>query len=228
MKKLISIITPCFNEEENVRDVYQQVKNVFDRLKGYAYEHIFIDNASTDRTVQILKDIAGKDYNVKIIVNSRNFGIARSPYYALLQSKGDAAIVVMADLQDPPHLIKDLIDRWEAGYKIVLAIKGNSEESRLMFNIRKLYYFIYNKLSNIHITTNYCGFGLYDKQIIDILRKFDDPYPDLRSLLGEMGFERASFTYTQPVRKGGGLARTISINYLIRPCWESPVIRRCL
>lgn len=203
MKKLISIVTPCFNEEENVQDVYQKVKEVFDGIKNYTYEHIFIDNASTDRTVTILKDIAKGDYNVKIIVNSRNFGAVRSPYYALLQSRGEAVIVVMADLQDPPHLIKDLVNRWDEGYKIVLAIKENSEESRLMFNIRKLYYSIYNKLSNVQIVPNYCGFGLYDKQIIDILRNFDDPYPDLRSLLGEMGFARATFTYTQPVRKRG-------------------------
>lgn len=203
MKKLISIVTPCFNEEENVRVVYQQVKEIFEDIKDYAYEHIFIDNASTDQTVRILKEIAKKDFNVKIIVNSRNFGVARSPYYALLQSRGDATIVVMADLQDPPYLIKDLIKKWNEGYKIVLAIKGNSEESRLMFNVRKLYYNIYNKLSNVQIVTNYCGFGLYDKQIIDILRKFDDPYPDLRSLLGEMGFERALLTYVQPQRKKG-------------------------
>jgi len=203
MKKLISIITPCYNEEENVRDIYQQVKAVFDKIGNHAYEHIFIDNASKDRTVEILKNIAGEDHNVKIIVNSRNFGVVRSPYYALLQSRGDASIVVMADLQDPPHLIKDLIDRWEQGYKIVLAIKEGSEESKLMFNIRKLYYKIYNKLSDVQIVTNYCGFGLYDKQIIDILRMLDDPYPDLRSILGEMGFERATFTYMQPVRKKG-------------------------
>ncbi|OPY84485.1 MAG: hypothetical protein A4E71_02643 [Smithella sp. PtaU1.Bin162] len=203
MKKLISIVTPCFNEEENVRDVYQQVKEVFADLKGYAYEHIFIDNASTDGTVQILKDIAQKDLNVKIIVNSRNFGVARSPYYALLQSGGDATIVVMADLQDPPFLIKDLIKKWEEGYKIVLAIKENSKESKMMFNIRKLYYSLYNKLSNVQIVSNYSGFGLYDKQVIAILRKFDDPYPDLRSLLGEIGLERTMISYVQPQRKKG-------------------------
>jgi polyisoprenyl-phosphate glycosyltransferase len=203
MQKLISIVTPCFNEEENVREVYQQVKDIFTQLADYRYEHIFIDNSSTDKTVPILREITKNDFNIKIIINSRNFGIARSPYYALLQSRGDATIVVMADLQDPPYLIKDLIKKWNEGYKIVLAIKENSEESRLMFNVRKLYYNIYNKLSNVQIVTNYCGFGLYDKQIIDILRKFDDPYPDLRSILGEMGFERAILTYIQPQRKKG-------------------------
>ncbi len=203
MKKLISIITPCYNEEDNVMDVYSQVRDVFFNIKDYAYEHIFIDNSSTDRTVEILKGIAKEDYNVKIIVNSRNFGVVRSPYHALLQSRGDAVVVVTADLQDPPYLIKDLIERWERGYKIVLAVKEGSDESKLMFGIRKLYYNVYNKLSDVQIVTNYCGFGLYDKQIIDILRRFDDPYPDLRSLLGEMGFDRSLLTYKQPVRKRG-------------------------
>jgi glycosyltransferase involved in cell wall biosynthesis len=203
MKKLISIVTPCFNEEENVREVYRQVKHVFDTIEGYTYEHIFIDNASTDRTVEILKEIAQTDLRIKIIVNTRNFGIARSPYYALLQTRGDAVIVVMADLQDPPHMIKDFIKKWEAGYRIVLAVKEKTEESRIMSTIRKLYYHIYNKLAEVEIVRNYCGFGLYDRKIIEILREFDDPYPDLRSQLAEMGFERAILTYTQPARKRG-------------------------
>jgi len=203
MQRLISIITPCFNEEENVRDVYQQVKAVFAQITNFRYEHIFIDNSSTDNTVKILKEITKNDLNVKVIINSRNFGAARSPYHALLQSKGDAAIVVMADLQDPPHMIKDLVKKWEEGYKLVLAVKEKSEESSVMFAIRRLYYNIYNKVSNVQILTNYCGFGLYDKVIIDILRKLDDPYPDLRSLLGEIGFERAIITYVQPKRKRG-------------------------
>jgi glycosyltransferase involved in cell wall biosynthesis len=203
MQKIISIITPCFNEEENVMEVYQQVKDIFAQIAGYRYEHIFIDNASTDKTVQILREIAKNDFNIKVIINSRNFGAARSPYHALLQSRGDATIVVMADLQDPPPIIKNLVKKWEEGYKLVLAVKEKSEESSIMFAIRRLYYNTYNKLSNIQIVSNYCGFGLYDKAIIDILRKLDDPYPDLRSLLGEIGFERAILTYVQPKRKRG-------------------------
>jgi polyisoprenyl-phosphate glycosyltransferase len=202
MQKLISIVTPCFNEEENVQEVYQQVKNIFAQIPNYRYEHIFIDNSSTDKTVQILREIAKNDSNIKVIINSRNFGVMNG-YYALLQSAGDAVIQVVADLQDPPPMIKDLIKKWEEGYKIVLAVKNKSEESSVMFAIRKLYYKIYNKVSNIQIVTNYCGFGLYDKAIIDILRKLDDPYPDLRSLIGEIGFERAILTYTQRVRKRG-------------------------
>jgi len=203
MQKIISIVTPCFNEEENVMEVYQQVKDIFAQIAVYRYEHIFIDNSSTDKTVQILREIAKNDFNVKVIINSRNFGAARSPYHALLQSRGDATIVVMADLQDPPPIIKNLVKKWEEGYKLVLAVKEKSEESSIMFAIRRLYYNTYNKLSNIQIVSNYCGFGLYDKAIIDILRKLDDPYPDLRSLLGEIGFERAILTYVQPKRKRG-------------------------
>lgn len=203
MQKLISIVTPCFNEEENVGEVYQQVKDVFGQIPDYRYEHIFIDNSSTDKTVSILREIAKKDFNVKVIINSRNFGAARSPYHALLQSRGDATIVVMADLQDPPPLIKDFVKKWEDGYKMVLAVKVKSEESLIMFTIRKLYYNIYNKVSNIQIVNNYCGFGLYDRAIVDILRNLDDPYPDLRTLLGEIGFERAILTYVQPRRKRG-------------------------
>jgi glycosyltransferase involved in cell wall biosynthesis len=203
MQKLISIVTPCFNEEENVRDVYQQVKDVFAKIPAYRYEHIFIDNASTDKTASILREIAKNDFNVKVIINSRNFGVARSPYHALMQSRGDASIVVMADLQDPPPVIRDLVKKWEKGYKIVFAIKEKSEESSIMFAIRQFYYNLYNKVSNIQIVTNYCGFGLYDKAILDILRKLDDPHPDIRSLLGEIGFEKAFVHYVQPIRKKG-------------------------
>jgi polyisoprenyl-phosphate glycosyltransferase len=202
MQKLVSIVTPCFNEEENVREVYQQVKDVLAQIPDYRYEHIFIDNSSTDKTVPILREIAKNDINVKVIINSRNFGVMNG-YYALLQSSGDAVIQVVADLQDPPPMIKDLINKWEDGYKIVLAVKNKSEESSVMFAIRQLYYKIYNKVSNIQIVTNYCGFGLYDKRIIDILRTLNDPYPDLRSLIGEIGFERAIITYVQPKRKKG-------------------------
>ena len=202
MQKLISIVTPCFNEEENVKEVYQRVKDVFAQIAGYRYEHIFIDNSSTDKTVPILREIAKNDFNVKVIINSRNFGVMNG-YYALLQSAGDAVIQVVADLQDPPSMIKDLIKKWEEGYKIVLAVKNKSEESPVMFAIRQLYYKIYNQVSNIQIVTNYCGFGLYDKTILDILRKLDDPHPDLRSLIGEIGFERAIVNYVQLKRKKG-------------------------
>lgn len=201
--KLISVITPCFNEEENVAEVYRQVREVFATLAGYRYEHIFIDNASEDRTVEILKTIAAKDRNVKIIINSRNFGHIRSPYHALLQSNGDAGIMLVADLQDPPGMIRDFLEKWEEGYKIVLGVKTRSKETPAMFVIRKLYYNLINWLSEIKLNKNSTGFGLYDRKVIEILREMNDCYPYFRGLVSEIGFESAKIEYTQPTRRRG-------------------------
>lgn len=131
--KFISVVTGCYNEEENVRELYCQVKEVFDQMDDYTYEHIFIDNASRDKTVSILKEISLTDPNVKVIVNTRNFGHIRSPYHALMQAKGDAVIAMAADLQDPPAMIVDFLRKWESGYKIVIGVKAKSEESALFF-----------------------------------------------------------------------------------------------
>jgi polyisoprenyl-phosphate glycosyltransferase len=201
--KLITVCSPCYNEEENVETLYNMVKEVFADLKDYHYEHIFIDNASKDNTVQILKNIAKQDPNVKIIVNTRNFGHIRSPYYMLFQGSGDAVVYVASDLQDPPSLIKDFIEKWEEGYKVVMGVKTESEESRLMFAIRKLYYNTINRLSEVELTKNHTGFGLYDRQVIEVLRGIDDPYPYFRGLLSEVGFESAKVTFKQPSRKRG-------------------------
>jgi len=200
---LISIVTPCFNEEDNVEDVYRRVREIVTSLTGYQYEHIFIDNASTDKTVAILKAIARDDHNVKIIVNSRNFGYIRSPYYGLLQAHGDAVIYLVADLQDPPEMVRDFIRKWEEGYKIVLGVKTRSEESAVMFAIRKMFYSFIGKVSEIKLTKNNTGFGLYDKRIIEILREINDPYPYFRGLISEIGFDTAIVEYTQPERKRG-------------------------
>jgi len=201
--KLISIITPCYNEEENVEDVYREVKKVFDSLKGYTYEHIFIDNASKDKTVSILKDIAKDDKNVKVIINTRNFGHIRSPYHALLQAKGDAVISIVADLQDPPQKIIEFLKKWEEGYKIVIGIKTHSEESAIMFGVRKIFYTLISKLSDVELIRNFTGFGLYDKKVIDIIRNLDDPYPYFRGIIADIGFEVAKIKYKQPARKRG-------------------------
>lgn len=200
---LISVVTPCYNEEANIEEVYRQVKGIFATLPNYSYEHIFIDNASKDRTVDILKGIAKDDRNVKIIVNSRNFGYIRSPYYGLLQANGDAAVLLVADLQDPPDMIKDFIKKWEEGYKIVLGVKTQSKEMAAMFLIRKIYYNLISKLSEIELTKNNQGFGLYDRRIIEILRGIDDPYPYFRGLISEIGFESVKIEYTQQRRKRG-------------------------
>lgn len=201
--KRISIVTACYNEEENIEDVYQQVKQVFAELPQYAYEHIFIDNSSSDNTVSILKKMAASDKNIKIIVNSRNFGHIRSPSHALLQAKGDAVISIVADLQDPPQMIKTFLEKWEQGFKIVIGVKPASAESKWMFTIRRLYYHFISRISDVKLIKNFTGFGLYDQEIIKILRTYDDPYPYFRGLIAEIGFEIAEIPYSQPVRKRG-------------------------
>jgi len=202
--KLISVVTPCYNEEESIRDLYSQVRSVFESLdESYAYEHIFIDNASKDRTVSILKEIAKKDKNVKIIVNARNFGHIRSPYHAILQARGDVVISIAADLQEPPSMIKDFIKKWGEGYKIVVGVKNKSEENPIMFFIKKLYYKLIDRYADTEQIKNCTGFGLYDREFIDILRNLDEPYPYFRGLITEMGFERSEVEFVQPKRKKG-------------------------
>ena len=202
-RPLISIVTPCYNEEGNVRELYYAVKEQIEKLGKYDYEHIYIDNCSTDGTPAILEELAAKDKNVKVIFNSRNFGHIRSPYYALLQANGDAVIQMASDLQDPPEMIGKFIAKWEDGYKIVVGVKPKSKESPVMFLIRKMYYSFVRKLSEVELIDNFTGFGLYDKEIISILRDIKDPYPYLRGLICEIGFERAVIEFEQPRRKRG-------------------------
>jgi polyisoprenyl-phosphate glycosyltransferase len=201
--KLISVVTPCLNEAGNVRELYERVRAVFNEVGRYRYEHIFIDNASTDRTVDLLKDIACVDRNVKIIVNQRNFGQERSPYHAVLQARGEAVIVMAADLQDPPEMISQFLERWEQGFKVVLGVKRASEETHVMFLLRTLYYQLIRRLSDVRLIQHATGFGLYDRVFVDLLRKLDDPYPYTRGLVAEFGFEVATIPYDQPARKRG-------------------------
>ncbi|MDO8468850.1 MAG: glycosyltransferase family 2 protein [Candidatus Peribacter sp.] len=201
--RTISVVTPTFNEEANVRELYRQTKEVFAGLPAYRYEHIFIDNASTDRTVAILKEIAATDPQVKVIVNARNFGHIRSPYYGLLQASGDAAILIVADLQDPPSLIPTFVERWEQGEKIVIAVKTASGESPLLFAIRKLYYRLVSSLSETPLIRNFSGFGLYDRSVLDVLRTIQDPYPYFRGLVLEVGPKPSIVPFQQPQRKRG-------------------------
>lgn len=203
-KKHISVITPCFNEEGNVRALYEGVKQVFAGLADkYTYEHIFIDNASKDRTVAILKEIAAEDRNVKIIVNARNFGHIRSPYHAMLQARGDAVISIVADLQDPPPMIADFLRKWEEGYKIVIGVKTEAEESALMYALRTVYYKLVARLSEVELTQHVTGFGLYDRRVVEVIREIGDPYPYFRGLIADVGFEAYKFPYKQPQRKRG-------------------------
>lgn len=201
-KKLISIVTPCYNEEENIDELYQRVASVMATLP-YEYEHICIDNASTDGTVKRIKELAAQDKRVKLIVNARNFGHIKSPYYGMLQSNGDACVLIASDLQDPPEMIVEFVKKWEEGYKTVLAVKPESEESSLMFFLRKSYYRLISKISDVPLVQNATGAGLFDRAVIDILRKIDDPYPYFRGLLCEIGFSVATVPFKQPRRQRG-------------------------
>jgi glycosyltransferase involved in cell wall biosynthesis len=202
-QKTISIMTPCFNEQDNVRILYNQVREVMLGIGKYRYEHIFIDNSSKDATVAILREIAAEDPNVKIIVNSRNFGHIRSPIHALFQARGDAVISIVADLQDPPPMIADLIREWENGAYCVLGIKRTSGEASLMFWLRKQYYKLVERLSSIETIQNFTGFGLYDRKVVDLVRSFDDPYPYFRGMIAEIGLPTVKLPYDQPARKFG-------------------------
>ncbi len=202
--KTISVVTPCFNEEGNVREVYERVRNLMLSLGKYRYEHIFIDNASRDNTFAILSAIASTDRNVKVIRNARNFGHVRSPMHALLQATGDAVIVLMSDLQDPPEVLGHLIEAWEGGMPIVIAVKHQSHESAPMFLVRKLFYRLVNRLSDdIETYQNFTGFGLYDRQVIDLVRQFGDPYPYFRGMIAEIGLPHSEVEYVQQRRKSG-------------------------
>lgn len=200
-KKMITIMTPCFNEEASVLECYKKVREVFDtKLTNYTYEHIFIDNSSTDRSVAILKEITAKDKNIKLIVNSRNFGPHNSPYYGILQMSGDAIVPIVADLQTPPELIVDFVKKWEEGYNIVIAVRTGMEEGFFLRLARNTFYKIISRLSHIEQLKHFIGFGLFDKSIIDVLRGIDDPCPYFRGLISEVGFEKAYVKYHQPPR----------------------------
>jgi glycosyltransferase involved in cell wall biosynthesis len=203
--KKISIVTPCYNEEANVEEVYRRVKAQFDLLKEkYEYEHIFIDNASTDNTVAILKKMAQQDTNVKVIVNLKNFGHIRSPYYALTQAYGDAVMLMVSDLQDPPELIPQFLEQWEAGHRVVVGIKNKSKENPLMYLLRCLFYKVIENFSDTEHISNFTGFGLYDQQFVDqVLRKIEDPYPYMRGIVAEYSSNRGVIYYTQPRREHG-------------------------
>jgi glycosyltransferase involved in cell wall biosynthesis len=201
--KTISVLTPCFNEEENVEEVYRRVRAEFLKLRAYRYEHVFIDNNSSDGTVAVLKRIAARDHNVKVIANARNYGHIRSPMHALLQTQGDAVIGIVADLQDPPALIPELVARWEEGYSMVLCVKRSSEEQRWKFWLRKQYYSWIERLSSIQTFQNFTGFGLYDRKVVDAIRAFDDPYPYFRGMIAEIGLPHFELQYDQPRRERG-------------------------
>ena len=202
MKKIISVVTPLFNEADNVEDLCNRIAAVMQTLP-YDYEHLCIDNCSQDSTVALLRERAASDPRLRVIVNARNFGHIRSPYHALLQASGDAVVVIAGDLQDPPEMISEFIAKWEEGFKTVMAVKPESEESSLMFFIRKLYYKLVNRISEVSLINNATGAGLFDRDVIEILRKIDDPYPYMRGLVCEIGYPIATVPFKQPRRTRG-------------------------
>ena len=195
-KKLVSIIINCFNGEKYLSKTLDSIL----KQKYKKFEVIFIDNCSTDNTIDILRRLAKNNKRIKVIINSRNFGHIRSPYHGIFQSSGDATVLLVSDLQDPPTLIKDFIEEWERGFKVVVGVKTKSEEYFLMFNIRKIYYRLIEKYSDTEQIKNFTGFGLYDKSFVQCIKELNDPYPYLRGLITELGFERKEIEYTQPQR----------------------------
>lgn len=200
---LISIVTPCYNEEGNVEELHQQIKNVFNALPHYDYEHIFIDNSSSDATVEVIKQIITNDPHVRLIVNTRNFGHIRSPMYALTQTTGDAVVLMAADLQDPPGLLPSFIAKWEAGYRIVVGVKAKDNDHPLMSLVRRSYYSFMKRIGDAPLIRNFMGFGLYDKVIVNHLKQLNDPYPYFRGIISDIGFEYAEIPYEKPKRKRG-------------------------
>jgi glycosyltransferase involved in cell wall biosynthesis len=202
-KKLVSIVAGCYNEEENIPELYARLTAVMQGFPEYDYEIILIDNNSEDKTVEVIKRIANNDSRLKAIVNVRNFGHIRSPYHALLQAKGDVVIGMASDLEDPPELVGEFLKKWQEGFKIAIGVRRSSAEKGLMPIFRNLYYSLIKRISDIDQVRNFTGFGLYDKCVMDILRAIDDPYPYFRGLICEIGYPRVEVPFDKPVRKFG-------------------------
>ena len=207
--KLISIVTPTYNEAENVDRLYERICAATKSQDKYKFEIIFIDNKSTDETVKKVKRLATIDQSVKLIVNTRNFGHIRSPYYGILQAHGQAVIYLASDLQDPPELIGRFISEWEQGYKVVCAVKPTSQNTWLMHKIRRLYYRVLSAISETKLTRDTTGFGLYDQTVVNQLRQVGDPYPYLRGLIDELGYEIKTIDFEQPRRLKGNTKNNI-------------------
>jgi len=196
------VVSPCYNEEGNVEELYRRTRDVIAR-SGCRYEHIFIDNSSKDRTFEILSRLAAADHNVKVIRNTRNFGHIRSPHHAILEARGDAVVILLSDLQDPPELIADMIAEWNKGTAIVVGIKKTSKESGLMFALRTLYYRVVQRLAGIETLEHFTGFGLYDRKVMEMVRQCEDPYPYFRGMISEIGLPHVEIEYEQQLRKRG-------------------------
>lgn len=203
-KKVISIMIPCYNEEENARPIYEAVRDeLISSCPNYDYEILFIDNKSQDRTREIIEDICARDKHVKAIFNCKNFGQFNSPYYGITQTSGDCTITICADFQDPVELIPRFVAEWEKGYKIVIGRKTRSQESKIMYFLRGCYYKLIRSMSNVEMIEQFTGFGLYDKSFVETLRSLKDPTPFIRGIVAELGPERKEIEYEQPKRRAG-------------------------
>lgn len=203
MKK-ISILIPCYNEQENVVPMSEAIINLFkEELAQYDYELLFIDNDSTDNTRPLLREICAKNHHIKAIFNAKNFGQFNSPYYGMLQTTGDCTISMVCDFQDPIELIPQYIREWENGYKIVIGIKSTSKENPVMYKLRSTYYKLIKKFSNVEQIEHFTGSGLYDREFVEVLRNLKDPTPFLRGIVAELGYRRKEILYEQPQRRAG-------------------------
>jgi glycosyltransferase involved in cell wall biosynthesis len=203
MKK-VSILIPCYNEEENVRPMSEEIVNLFENeLIQYDYELLFIDNDSSDQTRVILRDICKKNKHIKAIFNAKNFGQFNSPYYGMLQTTGDCTISMVCDFQDPVELIPQYLEAWEEGYKIVIGIKTSSKENPIMYYLRSIYYKIIKKFSDVEQIEHFTGSGLYDRDFVQVLKNLKDPTPFLRGIVAELGYKRKEIPYEQPERRAG-------------------------
>jgi len=201
---VVTVLLPTFNEEENVSLISQEIIEIFkNQLPTYDYEIIFIDNCSTDKTRNIIEGLCAENYKIKAIFNTKNFGQFNSPFYGLCQTTGDCTIFMCADFQDPVDMIPKFIHEWENGYKIVCGIKTSSEENKLVYFLRSLYYKMIKKMSSVEQIEHFTGFGLYDKSFIDILKKLNDPSPFLRGIVAELGTNRKDIPYKQEKRRAG-------------------------
>ncbi len=203
MKKKVSVMIPCYNEEENIEAITAAVRDQMEQLPQYDWEIVCIDNCSTDNTRPLLREICAKDKRIKAIFNVKNFGQFNSPYYGLTQCTGDCAISVCADFQDPVELIPTFLQHWEEGYQIVYGIKTSSKESKVMYALRSVYYKLIKKYSSVDQIEHFTGFGLYDKSFLEVMRDLDDPTPFIRGIVAELGGKRKGVEYEQPKRRAG-------------------------
>lgn len=204
LMKKISIMIPCFNEEDNVKPISEAVTEMLEKeLPQYDYEILFIDNDSKDHTREYLEEICEKNKKIKAIFNTKNFGQFNSPFYGMLQTTGDCTICMCCDFQDPIELVPKFVEEWEKGYKIVCGIKTTSEENKIVYSLRSFYYKTIKKMSTVDQIEHFTGFGLYDKSFMDVLRSLDDPTPFIRGIVAELGPERKEIEYCQPERRAG-------------------------